>query len=62
MKKQQGIILSTQCQFDSAQRRWIVANTRRFILVFFLMAGVAGFAFQPDGHAASCEAILGKWA
>jgi hypothetical protein len=27
-----------------------------------VVAGVAGFAFQPHAHAAACEAILGKWA
>jgi hypothetical protein len=30
--------------------------------VFIVVAGVAGWAWQNAAHAASCEAILGKWA
>ena len=39
-----------------------MAKTRTLTLVFFLVAGVAGFSLQYDAHAAACEAILGKWA
>jgi hypothetical protein len=38
-----------------------MAKTRTRTLVFFLVAGIASFSLQYDAHAASCEAILGKW-
>ena len=38
-----------------------MAKTRGSIFVFLLVAGVAGFSLQDTAHAASCEAILGKW-
>ncbi len=39
-----------------------MAKTRTLTLVFFLVAGVAGLSLQYDAHAASCDAIVGKWA
>ena len=39
-----------------------MAQTSIATFVFLLIAGVAGFSFQNAAHAASCEAILGKWA
>ena len=38
-----------------------MATTRTLTLVFFLVAGIASFSLQHHAHAASCNAIIGKW-
>ena len=39
-----------------------VAQIRTMIFRFVLLAGVADFSLPGHAHAASCDAILGKWA
>jgi hypothetical protein len=39
-----------------------VTKTRTVTFGFFLVAGLAGLAFQPHAQAASCDAMVGAWA
>jgi len=38
-----------------------MARTRALTLGFFLLVGAAGAFLPHPAHAASCDAILGKW-
>jgi hypothetical protein len=48
--------------FCANRRRIIMARTKVLTLVFLLMAGVVGPFLPNTGAAASCDAIIGKWA
>jgi len=39
-----------------------VAQIKTWTVGLFLLAGVAGFSLPDHAHAATCDAILGKWA
>ncbi len=39
-----------------------MTKTRTVIRVIFLVTGIVGYAFQHDSYAASCDALIGKWA
>lgn len=39
-----------------------MVQIRTWILSLFLLAGVAGFLLPDRAHAATCDAIIGKWA
>ncbi len=39
-----------------------MARTRARTRIFFVLVGAAGLVFPNAGYAATCEAILGKWA
>ena len=46
-------------KISKTDSKYFVTNTR--IFVFFLLATVGGLGCPTPSHAASCEAIVGKW-
>ena len=46
----------------SARRRCPVAHIRTWTVGLLLLAGVAGLSLPDHAHAATCDAIVGRWA